>query len=151
MQTITSIDDAVALVGQELGVSGWKAIDQQRIDDFADVTEDRQWIHTDIERAKAESQYRSTIAHGYLTLSLIPAMSKVNYRIIGRMTINYGLNKVRFLDAVLPGSRIRVRSELLDTEKVSEDTANLFLRHTVEIDGHAKPAAVVEAISRCIF
>ena len=151
MQTITSIDDAVALVGQELGVSGWKAIDQQRIDDFADVTEDRQWIHTDIERAKAESQYRSTIAHGYLTLSLIPAMSKVNYRIIGRMTINYGLNKVRFLDAVLPGSRIRVRSELLDTEKVSEDTANLFLRHMVEIDGHAKPAAVVEAISRCIF
>ena len=100
MQTITSIDDAVALVGQELGVSGWKEIDQQRINDFADVTEDRQWIHTDVERAKAESQYRSTIAHGYLTLSLIPAMSKDNYRIIGRMTINYGLNKVRFLDAV---------------------------------------------------
>jgi acyl dehydratase len=151
MQTITSIDDAVALVGQELGVSGWKEIDQQRINDFADVTEDRQWIHTDVERAKAESQYGSTIAHGYLTLSLIPAMSKDNYRIMGGMTINYGLNKVRFLDAVMPGSRIRVRSELLDTEKFSEDTANLFLRHTVEVDGHAKPAAVVETITRCIF
>ena len=94
MQTITSIDDAVALVGHELGVSGWKAIDQQRINDFADVTEDRQLIHTDVEHAKAESQYGSTIAHGYLTLSLIPAMSKDNYRIMGRMTINYGLNKV---------------------------------------------------------
>jgi len=109
MQTITSIGDAVALVGHELGVSGWKKIDQQRINDFADVTEDRQWIHTDVERAKAESQYGSTIAHGYLTLSLIPAMSKDNYQIMGKMTINYGLNKVRFLDAVTPGSRIRVR------------------------------------------
>jgi acyl dehydratase len=151
MQKITSIGDAIALVGQELGVSGWKEIDQQRINDFADVTEDRQWIHTDVERAKAESQYGSTIAHGYLTLSLIPTMSKDNYQITGKMTINYGLNKVRFLDAVTPGSRIRVRSELLDTEKFSEDTANLFLRHTVEVDGHAKPVAVVEAITRCIF
>jgi acyl dehydratase len=110
MQKITSIDDAVALVGQELGVSGWKEIDQQRINDFADVTEDRQWIHTDVERANAESQYRSTIAHGNLTLSLIPAMSKDNYQITRKMTINYGLNKVRFLDAVTPGSRIRVRN-----------------------------------------
>ncbi len=151
MQKITSIDDAVALVGQELGVGGWKDIDQQRINDFADVTEDRQWIHTDVERAKAESQYGSTIAHGYLTLSLIPAMSKDNYRIMCRMTINYGLNKVRFLDAVMPGSRIRVRSELLDTQKWSEDTAQLFVRHTVEVDGHTKPAAVVETITRCIF
>ena len=121
MQTITSIGDAVALVGQELGVSGWREIDQQRINDFADVTEDRQWIHIDVERAKAESQYGSTIAHGYLTLSLIPAMSKDNYQITGKMTINYGLNKARFLDAVTPGSRIRVRSELLDTEKVTQE------------------------------
>ena len=150
MQKITSIDDAVALIGHELGVSGWREIDQQRINDFADVTEDRQWIHIDVERAKAESQYGSTIPHGYLTLSLIPSMSKDNYRIVGKMTINYGLNKVRFL-GVMPGSRIRVRSELLDTEKFSEDTANLYLRHTVEVDGHAKPAAVVETITRCIF
>jgi acyl dehydratase len=78
-------------------------------------------------------------------------MSKDNYRITGKMTINYGLNKVRFLDAVMPGSRIRVRSELLDTEKFSEDTANLVLGHTVEVDGHAKPAAVVETITRCRF
>ncbi len=78
-------------------------------------------------------------------------MSKDNYRIMCRMTINYGLNKVRFLDAVMPGSRIRVRSELLDTQKWSEDTAQLFVRHTVEVDGHTKPAAVVETITRCIF
>jgi acyl dehydratase len=70
---------------------------------------------------------------------------------MGRMTINYGLNKVRFLDAVMPGRRIRVRSELLDTEKVADDTANLVLRHTGEVDGHAKPVAVVETITRCIF
>jgi acyl dehydratase len=151
MKVITSIDEAQALVGQELGVSEWKEIDQKRIDDFAEVTEDHQWIHVDVERAMAESPYGAPIAHGFLTLSLIPVMSKDNFVIEGKLGINYGLNKVRFLGAVTVGSRIRVRSFLLSTDKVSDDTVNLTVRQTVEVEGRDKPAAVAEAISRWIF
>lgn len=151
MQVITSIDDARSLVGTELGVSDWLEIDQQRINDFADVTGDHQWIHVDVERAKAESPYRAPIAHGFLTLSLIPALSKDNFRISGaKLVINYGLNKVRFLNAVPAGSRVRVRSELVDV-KGEGSPADLVVRHTVEIDGVDKPAAVAEMIARVIF
>jgi acyl dehydratase len=151
MKVIRSIDEAEALVGQELGVSQWKEIDQQRIDGFAEVTEDHQWIHVDVERATAESPYGAPIAHGYLTLSLIPAMSKDNFVLDGTLGINYGLNKVRFLGAVTVGSRIRVRSFLLSADKVSDDTVNLTVRQTVEVEGRDKPAAVAEAIARWIF
>jgi acyl dehydratase len=151
MKVITSIDEAEALVGQELGVSEWKEIDQKRIDGFAEVTEDHQWIHVDVERATAESPYGAPIAHGFLTLSLIPAMSKDNFVLDGKLGINYGLNKVRFLGAVTVGSRIRVRSFLLSADKVSDDTVNLTVRQTVEVEGRDKPAAVAEAIARWIF
>lgn len=152
MRTIGSIDDAIALIGAELGVSRWVDVDQSRIDTFADVTMDHQWIHVDVEKAKAESPYGATIAHGFLTLSLIPGVSKDNYRVENaKMGINYGLNKVRFLAAVTAGSRIRVRSELVDATKVADDTVNLTVRHTVEIDGADKPAAVAELIARFIF
>jgi acyl dehydratase len=152
MKVITSIDDAVATVGQELGVSDWKEIDQKRIDAFADVTEDHQWIHIDAERAKTESPYGTTIAHGYLTLSMIPALSKDNMRVENAlMAINYGLNKVRFLSAVPSGGRIRVRSELVDAAKVNDNTVNMTVRHTVELDGADKPAAVADTIVRVIF
>lgn len=151
MKVITSIGDAQALVGQELGVSDWLTIDQQRINDFADVTGDHQWIHVDVERAKAESPYRAPIAHGFLTLSLIPALSKDNFRVENaKLAINYGLNKVRFLSAVPVDSRVRVRSELADA--TAKDTAaDLTVRHTIEIDGVDKPAAVAEMIVRVIF
>jgi acyl dehydratase len=152
VRTIGSIDDAIALIGAELGVSRWVDVDQSRIDTFADVTMDHQWIHVDVEKAKAESPYGATIAHGFLTLSLIPGVSKDNYRVENaKMGINYGLNKVRFLAAVTAGSRIRVRSELVDATKVDDDTVNLTVRHTVEIDGADKPAAVAELIARFIF
>ncbi|MDT5002130.1 MAG: hypothetical protein QOK12_4235 [Mycobacterium sp.] len=152
MQVIGSIDDAVSMIGAELGVSGWLDVDQSRIDEFADVTNDHQWIHVDVERAKAESPYGATIAHGFLTISLIPGLSKDNYRVENaKMGINYGLNKVRFLAAVTAGSRIRVRSHLADATKVSDDTVNLTVRHTVEIDGVEKPAAVAELIARFVF
>jgi acyl dehydratase len=152
MKVITSVDDAVATIGQELGVSRWVEVDQKRIDAFADVTMDHQWIHVDVEKAKAESPYGATIAHGFLTLSLIPGVSKDNYRVENaKMGINYGLNKVRFLSAVAAGSRIRVRSELADATKVADDTVNLTVRHTVEIDGVEKPAAVAELIARFVF
>jgi len=152
MKTIGSIDEAIALIGAELGVSRWVDIDQGRIDEFADVTMDHQWIHVDVEKAKAESPYGATIAHGFLTLSLIPGVSKDNYRVENaKMGINYGLNKVRFLAPVTVGSRIRVRSDLVDATKVADDTVNLTVRHTVEIDGRDKPAAVAELIARFVF
>jgi acyl dehydratase len=152
VKTIGSIDDAIALIGAELGVSRWVDIDQSRIDAFAEVTMDHQWILVDVEKAKAESPYGATIAHGFLTLSLIPGVSKDNYRVENaKMGINYGLNKVRFLAAVTAGSRVRVRSELVDATKVADDTVNLTVRHTVEIDGVDKPAAVAELIARFVF
>jgi acyl dehydratase len=152
VKTIGSIDDAIALIGAELGVSRWVDIEQSRIDAFADVTMDHQWIHVDVEKAKAESPYGATIAHGFLTLSLIPGVSKDNYRVENaKMGINYGLNKVRFLAPVAAGSRVRVRSELVDATEVAEDTVNLTVRHTVEIDGVDKPAAIAELIARFLF
>ena len=152
MKVITSIDDAQALVGRELGVSDWLAIDQQRINDFADVTGDHQWIHVDVDRARAESPYRTPIAHGFLTLSLIPALSKDNFRVENaKLAINYGLNKVRFLSAVPVDSRIRVRSELSGAAAVDQSTVNMTVKHTVELDGVDKPAAVAEMIVRVIF
>ncbi len=156
MQVITSIEQAQSLVGSELGVSDWMQIDQQRINDFAEVTGDHQWIHVDVERAKAESPYGTPIAHGFLTLSLIPALSKDNFRVEGaKLVINYGLNKVRFLAAVPVDSRIRVRSELAEVAPVDATTANLTVRHTVEIEGQVrtedKPAAVAEMIARVLF
>jgi len=152
MQVISSIDEAQALVGQELGVSDWLTIDQQRINDFAEVTGDHQWIHVDVERATKESPYRAPIAHGFLTLSLIPALSKDNFRVQGaKLVINYGLNKVRFLAAVPVDSRVRVRSELADAVAKDPTTVDLTVRHTVEIDGSDKPAAVAEMIARVLF
>ncbi|MGV0993879.1 MAG: MaoC family dehydratase [Mycobacterium sp.] len=151
MQVITSIEQAQSLVGSELGVSDWLEIDQKRVNDFADVTGDHQWIHVDVERAKAESPYKAPIAHGFLTLSLIPALSKDNYRVENaKLGINYGLNKVRFLNAVPVGSRVRARSELVDV-KAKDSVADLTVRHTIEIEGVEKPAAVAEMIARIVF
>lgn len=151
MQVIKSIEEAQSLVGSELGVSDWLEIDQKRVNDFADVTGDHQWIHIDVERAKKESPYKAPIAHGFLTLSLIPALSKDNYRVENaKLGINYGLNKVRFLNAVPVGSRVRARSELIDV-KAKEGVADLTVRHTIEIDGVEKPAAVAEMIARIVF
>jgi acyl dehydratase len=152
MKLISSIDDATGLVGSELGVSEWLEIDQKRVNDFADVTGDHQWIHVDVERAKAESPYGAPIAHGFLTLSMIPALSKDNFRVQNaQLVINYGLNKVRFLSAVPVGSRIRVRSELADAVAKDPTTVDLTVRHTIEIDGVEKPAAVAEMIARVLF
>ncbi|MDV3219520.1 enoyl-CoA hydratase [Mycobacterium vulneris] len=152
MKVIASVDDALRLVGHELGVSNWKEIDQARIDAFADVTEDHQWIHVDADRAASDSPYGATVAHGFLLLSLIPKMSKDNYVVENaKMGVNYGLNKVRFVAAVTADSRIRVRSELIDAANAADNVVNLTVRHTIEIDGSDKPAAVVDLIARYVF
>jgi acyl dehydratase len=152
VRIISSIDEAVDAVGEDFGASDWITIDQDRIDAFAEATGDHQWIHVDVERARTESPFGSTIAHGFLTLSLIPALSKANYRVENaKMGINYGLNRVRFLAPVPAGSRVRVRSELVDARKVDGTTVDLIVRHTVELDGSEKPAAVAELIARMVF
>jgi acyl dehydratase len=152
VRVISSIDDAIEAIGQELGVSDWTGIDQKRINAFADATGDHQWIHVDPNRARAESPYGAPIAHGFLTLSLIPGLSKANYRVENaKMGINYGLNRVRFLAPVPVGSRIRLRSELIDANKVNDNTVDLVVRQTVELEGSEKPAAVAEIIARMLF
>ena len=149
MKLITSIDDAVAAVGQELGVSDSLEIEQKRINAFADVTGDQQWIHIDPEKAKTETPYGTTIAHGFLTLSMIPALSKDDFRVgDAKTSMSYGLNKVRFLTAVPSGGRIRCAPSLIDACKVDDNTVNLTVRHTIELDSSEKPAAVAETIAR---
>src|SRR6202171_4533105 len=152
MKVIASIDDAVQTIGEELGVSDWKEIDQKRIDAFADVTEDHQWIHVDVDRARAESPYGATIAHGFLTLSLIPALSKDNFRVENaKLAINYGLNKVRFLAAVPSGGQVRVRSELVAAAKGDDSMVNRTVRPPIGSAGATKPAAVADLIVRIVF
>lgn len=152
MHIISSIEDAVVAVGEDLGVSEWLVVDQELIDLFAEATGDHQWIHVDVEKARNDGPFGGPIAHGFLTLSLIPALSKDNYRVENaRMGINYGLNRVRFLTPVPAGRRVRVRSELIDAVKVNETTVDMTVRHTVELDESATPAAVAEMIARMIF
>jgi len=152
MKVIGSIAEAEQLLGEELGVGDWIVVDQQRIDAFADITEDHQWIHVDVDRAKEDSPYGATIAHGFLTLSLLPVLSSHNYRFENsKMRVNYGLNKVRFLAPVKAGSRVRVRTVLAEAVKVDDSTVNVTMRHTIELDGSDKPAAVADLIVRAIF
>jgi len=133
------------LVGQELGVSAWREIDQERIQLFADATGDQQWIHVDPVRA-AQGPYGRTIAHGYLTLSLLPLLSGEVYQVDRlKMTINYGLDRVRFPAPVPVGSRVRCRSVLISLTPSSAGTKAL-MRHTLELEGSERPACVAEQI-----
>jgi len=145
MRTV-SFDELPSLAGQEIGVSDWVAIDQDRIDKFADATDDHQWIHVDIERAKKEMPDGKTIAHGYLTLSLIPMLAARIMRVTGvSRGINYGSNKVRFINAVQVGSRVRGRQKLLSAEPRGEGM-QLISEFTIEIEGQERPACIAETI-----
>ena len=144
-----SIDTISQYVGQELGVSDWMTIDQERINHFADLTGDHQWIHVDVERAKRESLFGTTIAHGYLTLSLAAALS-MGLGIIPAgvsQALNYGLDKVRFLAPVKSGSRVRDRVVLLAAEPQGKGRLLLKFRNTMEIEGETKPALIADALS----
>jgi acyl dehydratase len=149
--TIGSIEDAQAWEGKELGHSDWIDVDQARIDLFAEATDDFQWIHVDPERAAAELPIGSTIAHGFLLISLIPAAVDqfVTWENLDR-AINYGLNKVRFKNMVTAGSRVRIRSQLLSARKRA-GALQAILEHTMEIEGESKAACVAETISLYFF
>jgi acyl dehydratase len=142
-------DSLKEYVGNEIGVSEWLAITQERIAQFAEATEDRQWIHLDRERAEKESSFGTTIAHGFLTLSLISRFMKdvIQVRSGIGMTINYGLNRVRFPAPVRAGSRIRARVTLLSVKEVSGAYEASF-SVTVESEGGEKPCCVAESIVR---
>jgi acyl dehydratase len=141
------LSDLQPLVGQEIGVSDWITVDQQRIDLFADATDDHQWIHVDAERAAA-GPFGATVAHGFLTLSLLPPLFASGFRIDGtRMGINYGLNRVRFPAPVRVNSRLRGRFKLLSYEPL-EGGAQFTIEVTVQMEGSDKPACVAESVSR---
>ncbi|OHB25573.1 MAG: enoyl-CoA hydratase [Desulfuromonadaceae bacterium GWC2_58_13] len=141
-------------LGREIHVGPWLTLTQERIDRFAEVTGDVQWIHTDPARAAKESPYGATIAHGYLTLSLLPYLTESNHPDFFqknypgmKMRVNYGVNKVRFPSPVLVGSRIRARTVLGASEKMG-DAVQILYRITVEIEGEPKPACVAESLVR---
>ena len=139
-------------IGQELGVSRWLTVDQQRIDAFAECTEDRQWIHVDVERARRESPFRGPIAHGYLTLSLVGSLS-IDVGVVpsdAAAGFNYGLDKVRFLASVPAGARVRLRVVLDDVEEKGGGQLLVRTRNTIEIENADKPALIAEALALII-
>ncbi|MET1133401.1 MAG: MaoC family dehydratase [Aeromicrobium sp.] len=146
MRILNDRAEIAASSGTELGVSSWIEIHQDRIDMFADATGDRQWIHVDPERA-AEGPFGATIAHGYLTLSLLPFLGAQVYAFAGdRARVNYGLNRVRFMAPVLVGSKVRNRVEVLEVRDI-EKGQQVTLQHTVEIEGSEKPACIAETVT----
>lgn len=148
MRVINSPKDMKNHLGEDFGTSEWVTIDQATIDLFAQATGDHQWIHVDVERAKAEMPGGKTIAHGFLTLSLVPRLSATLWKIEHRSRgINYGLNKVRFTAPVPEGSRVRLRQKLLAADDVKGDGVRLTFENTIEIEGQAQPALVAEGLS----
>lgn len=153
-RAVTTIDELKGLVGQELGVGGWFQITQERVDAFAEATGDHQWIHVDREKAAA-SPFGGTIAHGYLTLSMQGLLAQdwqgVRIQLGNQMTINYGLNRVRFISPVRVGKRVRLRNKLLEVVDMAPGIHHLVIEQTVEIEGEPKPAMVAESIRRLVF
>jgi acyl dehydratase len=147
-----TIDDLRDLEGKEVAVTDWMVVSQERINLFAEASEDRQWIHLDQERAARESPYGATIAHGFLTLSMLSHLSRDMLQVEGvRLRVNYGLNRVRFPAAVRAGSRIRGRFSLLSAKEFSsgdESGVDLTLSVIMELEGSAKPCCVAEWIVR---
>lgn len=147
-RVFTSAGELREAVGQELGASDWLEVDQKRIDLFADATGDHQWIHVDPEKAAA-GPFGSTIAHGYLTLSLLPSLVPQIMRVEGmRMGVNYGVNKVRFPSAVPVGSRLRATATLTDVSEAADGGVQVAARVTIEREGGEKPVCVAESLSR---
>jgi acyl dehydratase len=144
---VEKFEDVASLVGQEVGVSNWMLIDQERINKFADATGDHQWIHVDVEKAKKEMPGGKTIAHGFLTLSLLPVLMWDIMTVSGvARGINYGSNKVRFTNQVQVGSRVRARQKIVAVEKRKDGSQQTTSEVTVEIEGQERPALIAEQI-----
>ena len=147
MRMVETPEALRALIGQELGVSDWLEVTQDLIDRFADVTGDHQWIHVDVERAKREMPGGKTIAHGYLLLSLLPKLGAGIYKLAWpTRSINYGSDKVRIVNPVKAGARIRLRQSLVAVEDGAPGAHRITVRQTLEIEGEAKPAMIADTI-----
>jgi acyl dehydratase len=145
------IDDLRALKDQTVGPSSWREVTQEMVNQFAELTGDHQWIHVDVERAKRESPFGTTIAHGNLTLSLIDGMRKDLSEWSGfKMGVNYGWNKVRFPSPVPVGARVRCYAQLVEVTEVGGGWHQVVTRFTVEVDGSEKPACVADSVGRLL-
>jgi acyl dehydratase len=151
---VTTVAQLKEHIGKEIAVGEWLQVTQERINAFADVTGDHQFIHVDPERA-ARTMFGGTIAHGFLTLSLLPALRQnstgVKINLGHKVAVNYGLNKVRFIAPVRAGKRIRARTTLLSVEEVAPNAIQCVYNQTIEIEGESKPACVAETIGRWYF
>jgi acyl dehydratase len=146
VRVFENLDELIAAKGEHLGYTEWQEITQDQVNLFADATDDHQWIHVDLDRAKA-GPFKGTIVHGYMTLSLIPQFGWQLYKVKNlSMGINYGLNKVRFPSVVPVGARVRAGGEVLDAKPGKQGT-QVFMRITIEIEGYDKPACVAETIA----
>jgi acyl dehydratase len=152
MRTINGLAELRALTGQEIGVSDWFLIDQDRINAFAEATGDHQWIHINEDMARQFSPFKTTIAHGFLTLSLLPMLMDKVWKIEGvKMGVNYGTNKVRFPAPVPVNSQVRLRATLSTLEDVDNNGVQLMLTAAFEREGSEKPVCVVESLMRMYF
>lgn len=150
MRTFESVGDLAAAAGEKVGQSDWVTITQEEVNLFADAAGDHQWIHVDPERAAA-GPFGTTIAHGFMTLALLPRLQHQMYTVKGvKLAINYGLNKVRFPAPVPVGSRVRATSSLVGVEDLGNGTVQATVSTTVEVEGSAKPACVAESIVRYV-
>jgi acyl dehydratase len=148
VRTFTGLEDLKVAVGEQLGPTDWIEIDQARIDEFADATRDHQWIHTDPERA-ATGPFGRTIAHGFLTLTMLPELLNSLYTVAGaRMAVNYGLNKVRLPAPVPVGSKVRGIATVSEVTPLDDQAVQVVFSTVIELDGSSKPACVVESIAR---
>jgi acyl dehydratase len=149
--TVNGIDELRSLVGRTIGPSDWREVTQDLIDRFADISQDHQWIHVDVERARTESPFGTTVAHGNLTLSIIDGFRPALLESTGfKLGVNYGWNKVRFPAPVPAGSRVRASVETLGVDEVGGGWHQISQRWTVEVEGSEKPACVAESVGRVL-
>jgi len=148
MKTFQTLAELSALAGQEVAVSDWVVVTQERVNQFAQATGDHQWIHVDVDKARS-GPFGGTIAHGFLTLSLIPCFFESALTVLEtRMGVNYGLNRVRFMSPVPVGSRLRARLTLLQSDSIEQNGFQMLWAVSVEREGATKPVCVAESISR---
>src|ERR671921_738178 len=149
--TTNGIEDLKGLIGQEIGPSEWREVTQEDIDRFAELSGDDQWIHVDVERAKTDSPFGTTVAHGNLTLSMIDGFRKDLIKSEGfALGVNYGWNKVRFPAPVPSGSRLRAKAEVVSVDDVGGGWFQIVTRFTLEVEGNEKPACVAESVGRAL-
>jgi acyl dehydratase len=149
--TVNGIDDLKALMGQEVGPTEWREVTQEDINTFADLSGDDQWIHVDVERAKTESPFGTTVAHGNLTLSMIDGLRRDLIESRGfKLGVNYGWNKVRFPAPVPAGSKVRAKAEVTEVEEAGGGWWQVVTKFIVEVEGGEKPVCVGESVGRAL-